>query len=317
MDRRHRRAALREAAAEGVRKGFRGFLWMLKILLPISFLTALGDHTGLLHRLDFLVAPLMGLLGLPAAAAFPLLIGLLTGVYGCIAAMAVLPLTTEQMTVIAVFILIAHNLPQESLIQANSGIGFAKTTLVRLAAAAATSAAVGWWLAPGGPAEPAAVAAAARPALSFAGFLGGWLRETGALALKILVIIVAVMVVIELMKRFHLAAALAAALGPLLGLMGLDRRAGVLWLTGALFGLSYGGAVIIEQARELDLTAPQIEKLQLSIGINHAVIEDPLIFLPLGLSPFWMWVPRLAAAIAVVYLAELWFRLRRRRPAAG
>jgi hypothetical protein len=43
-------------------------------------------------------------------AALPLLVGTLTGIYGAIAAMVVLPFTKGQMTLIAIFLLIAHNL---------------------------------------------------------------------------------------------------------------------------------------------------------------------------------------------------------------
>ena len=80
-------------------------MWMMKIILPISLFTAILDWSGLLHHLDFLLKPLMGLLSLPPTAALPLIIGMLSSVYGGIAAMAVLPFSTAQMTLIAVFIL--------------------------------------------------------------------------------------------------------------------------------------------------------------------------------------------------------------------
>ena len=98
------------------------------------------------------------------------------------------------------------------------------------------------------------------------------------------------MILIELMKAFRLMDMLVGMLAPLLKLMGLKRQTGVLWLTGVMLGLSYGGAVIVQQARELQLTREEIEKLQLSIG---------------------MWIPRLLAAILAVYAADAWFRFRR------
>ncbi|MFO7496542.1 MAG: iron transporter, partial [Desulfobacterales bacterium] len=57
----------------------------------------------------------------------------------------------------------------------------------------------------------------------------------------------------------------------------------------------------------------ELSRLQLSIGVNHSMIEDPALFLPLGLSPFWLWVPRLVAAILAVHLYSLWQHIRRRR----
>jgi hypothetical protein len=100
--------------------------------------------------------------------------------------------------------------------------------------------------------------------------------------------------------------------------MGVDRRVGLLWLTAAIFGLSYGAAVIVEEAREGQFSPEELSRLQLSIGVNHSMIEDPALFLPLGLSPFWLWVPRLVAAILVVHLYNLWrYFLRHRLKAAA
>jgi hypothetical protein len=37
-----------------------------------------------------------------------------------------------------------------------------------------------------------------------------------------------------------------------------------------------------------------------SIGINHSMVEDPLLFLPLGIGIFWLYVPRFVAAMVAV-----------------
>jgi Fe2+ transport system protein B len=306
----HGPARIRSAIAAGLIRGWHGYIWLLKILLPISLATALLDYCGWIQELEFVLQPIMKWLCLPASAALPILIGVLTGVYGCIASMAVLPLTAAQMTVVAVFVLIAHNLPQEGMIQARSGIHFAKSTLIRLLAAGIASTAVAWCLQP----ETGAAVLAplgGREFPTFFVFLQNWALGTLRLFLRIFCILLGIMILIELMKAFRLMDMLVGMLAPLLKLMGLKRQTGVLWLTGVMLGLSYGGAVIVQQARELQLTREEIEKLQLSIGINHSMIEDPLVFLTLGLNPFWMWIPRLLAAILAVYAADAWFRFRR------
>jgi len=122
----------------GFLKGWQGFLWLLKIMVPISFLTALLVWTGWIHHIDALIRPVMGLLYLPPVAAFPLLIGMFSGIYGAIAAMVVLPLTEEQMTLIAIFLLSAHCLIQESVIQGKSGLHPLKAVFFRLLSATIT-----------------------------------------------------------------------------------------------------------------------------------------------------------------------------------
>ena len=72
------------------------------------------------------------------------------------------------------------------------------------------------------------------------------------------------------------------------------------------------GAVIVEEIRKQGLSKEAVEKLHLSIGITHAMIEDPALFLPFGIHPLWLWGPRLVAAIAVVYLSSSWSALKRR-----
>ena len=88
---------------------------------------ALGAHArdelGLTHTSAArpLQAALASAASFAVGAALPLLIGMLTGVYGGIAAMVVLPFSSAQMTLMAVFILMAHALIQEGIIQGKSG----------------------------------------------------------------------------------------------------------------------------------------------------------------------------------------------------
>jgi spore maturation protein SpmB len=316
----NRSAKMRMALGRGLRKGLSSFFWLLKILLPISLATALLNNSGWLQRLDFLLEPAMAVMSLPPAAALPILIGLTAGIYACLAAMAVLPFSADHMTLIAVFVLIAHNLPQEGLIQAKSGINFVKAVSIRLMAAVLTCLAVAWWLQPAPADAVTALSGGVQESLPFFAFLIKWGLDMIALCLKILAIIFSVMILIELMKAYEVIDVFVKLFEPFLKLMGLQRQAGFLWLTGVLFGLAYGGAIIVEQSRELQLTPEEVEKLQLSIGINHSMIEDPLLFMPLGVSPFWLWAPRLAAAVTAVYLIGFWFKFRgagERRTAAG
>jgi len=293
----------------GTQKGWHGFIWMLKIIVPISFLTALLEYSGWINQINFILEPCMNLLSLSPIAALPLIVGMLTGIYGGIAAMAVLPLTTHEMTLIAIFLLISHNLIQEGIIQSQSGLKPFRATLFRLAASVVTVMIVSRFLGP----EPALVVAKGTPVAvqpAFITLMKNWLIATLYLSLKIFVIIMVIMILLEMMKIFNLIPHIVKVLSPLLKTMGLDQRAGILWLTAIAFGLAYGGAVIVEEAKEAHITKEQLEKLHLSIGINHSMIEDPALFLSLGLSAFWLWVPRLIVAIIAVRLFDLYYKIR-------
>ena len=292
---------LRHSLTSGLAKGWNGFRWMLKILVPISFLTFLLAWSGLINSLNFILEPVMGVIGLPPMAAIPFIAGLLTGPYGAIAAMAPLPLTVDQMTLLAIFLLISHNLIQEGVIQSKSGFPFLKATLFRLIASITTVIVASWFMGPG----TATGALKDAPAIIQAPFfpmLKTWTAETLILSGKILVIIVTLMITLEIMKNYRLIDRIVRVMAPVLKVLGLGKETGFLWLTAVIFGLTYGAAVIVEEVKEGNLSKDELERLHLSIGINHSMIEDPVLFLSLGLGIFWMCVPRLAAAIIVVQL---------------
>jgi Fe2+ transport system protein B len=293
----------------GIIKGRSGFVWMLKILVPISFLTAIIEFSGFINKIDFLLKPGMNLLNLPPMAALPLIVGMLTGIYGGIASMIVLPLTENEMTLIAIFILISHNLIQEGMIQGKSGLNPVKATLFRLTASIVTVYIASLFLG----SETILLtkkSASVSTDPSFIMMLKTWFMATLYLSVKIFAIIMVLMILFEMMKIFNLIHHIVKMMNPLLKSMGLNRRVGMLWLTANVFGLAYGGAVIVEEAKQGDITRKELEKLHLSIGINHSMVEDPALFLSLGLSAFWLWIPRLITAVIAVHLFDLFFKIK-------
>jgi hypothetical protein len=299
------RSRIKEGLQSGLRKGLNGFLWIMKILIPVSLFTALLAWTGWLGRLDFLLQPMMSILSLPAMATLPLLIGMLTGIYGGIAAMSVLPFSQDQMTLMAIFLLIAHNLIQEGIIQAKSGIHPLKATLFRLVAATFTVIAVAPFFNVTMTASEKAGSSleTARPLIEA---LQEWGLTTLSLSVKIFVIIMCILTLLEILKTLDLISPMVRVLRPFLKIMGLDQKVGFLWLTAVIFGVAYGGAVIVEEVKAGHLTKEELEELHLSIGINHALVEDPSLFLSLGISPFWLWVPRVIVAILAEKVLALW-----------
>ncbi|MCX5856135.1 MAG: iron transporter [Deltaproteobacteria bacterium] len=304
------RIQIKQGLKGGLRKGWSGFIWIMKILIPVSLFTAILSWTGWLSHLDSLLQPLMSILSLPAIAAFPLLIGMLTNIYAGIAAMAVLPFSHDQMTLMAIFLLIAHNLIQEGIVQAKSGIHPLKATLFRLAAAVFTVIAIA-------PFFDITTTVMGTSDLSFEtqkpfiDAIQEWGMTTLALSIKIFVIIMSILTLLEVLKTLDLIHPMVRLLNPLLKLMGLNQKVGFLWLTAVVFGVAYGGAVIVEEVKSGHLTKEELEELHLSIGINHALVEDPSLFLSLGLNPFWLWVPRIIVAILAERLLTLWRIIKR------
>jgi hypothetical protein len=303
---------IKSSVKEGLQKGWKGLLWLLKIIVPISFATALLVHFGIIYKLDFLLTPVMTVLALPASAAVVLIIGLFTGIYGTVAALAVMPFSMEHMTLIAVFTLISHNLIQESMVQGNSGINPVFAACFRLVMAFCVTFVCAKIMG----ATPEVVGAQAAGGFSgeaetFMAMLKSWGWGMSKVTLQIICIIMPLMVLLELGKAFRIIEFITKLTSPLVAVMGLNQSTGFLWLTANIFGLAYGSAVIVEETQANDFKKEDLTRLHLSIGINHAMIEDPILFVPLGLPLLWLWVPRIVAAILAVWMYSAFLYARR------
>lgn len=292
----------------GSHKGWKGFVWMIKILVPISFLTMLIDYFGIIKYFSIILQPVLSLLQLPPVAVLPMIIGMLTGIYGGIASMVMLPLTIQQMTLIGVFILISHNLIQECVIQKQSGMNVILIVFIRLIASCVTVMAIAPFL----QSESMASSQSILPnsTLPLSTMVVNWANQTIRLSVKIFIIIMVIMMSLGILKSFDLIQYIVKGLSPILKLLGLSEKSGILWMTAVVFGLAYGAAVIVEEAKEGKLTPDELTQLHISIGINHSMVEDPLLLASIGLPAFWLWVPRLITAIGAVYLYKGWIHIR-------
>ena len=294
------RTQLRYGLRTGSRKGWGSFVWICKILIPTSFLVILIQWSGLLYQAVPLLNPLMRLINLPGEAALPIISGVLISLYTTIAIVTVIPFSLEQITLIAIFTMIAHNLIIEGAIQHKSGINAAKITLIRLASAILTVFIVSQFF--GDTTRSIIVPAYLTVATPFIEVLKVWGVGTIELLIKILIIIMAAMIALECLKSLGWMEYLLNFSQPVMKILGLSRRTALLWVTAVVFGLMYGGAVIIEEAKKGVLTKEELESLHISIGTNHSMVEEPALWLALGLNGFWLWVPKLITAVAAVQI---------------
>jgi Fe2+ transport system protein B len=271
---------------------------MCEIVIPISFLVTLLQWSGWLDKIDFVLNPLMGFLNLPPEAALPIISGMLINIYAVIAVVTVLPFTTAQMTLIAIFALICHNLIMEGIVQYRSGINVIKATLTRIAAAVLTVFVVSQFF---GDTSQSIVMSSALPAHApLLNIMTTWAKDTSILLLKIFGIIMFIMILLEISRALGWIDRVLKVFKPMMRVLGLSGRTAIMFVAGIIFGLLYGGAVIVEEGKKGTLTREEIEYLHVSLGINHAMIEDPALFAVLGVNILWLWLPRLLVAIIAV-----------------
>jgi len=301
------RKQLKHSLVLGTKKGLRSFLWIAKITLPVSLLVVLIQWFGLIYYLDFAFRPLMKLINLPPEALLPILAGIFADVYGSIAAMVTLPFSREQMTLIAIFSTISHSLIIEGIIQARSGINIFKTTLLRLIAASLAVLMVSWLFEGTEESIGTFEIAASVP---IAELLRTWGLDILVLLGRIFVVIMLVMIIQEVLISLGLIKYFLNCFKPIIRLMGLPSGVTFAWLVAIFAGVTYGAAIIIEECKKGLVSAEDLEYLQISIGINHSMIEQIAIYGALGLNVVFIVLPRLFTAIIAVWLIRGWRKLK-------
>lgn len=124
--------SVQEAALRGLAKGIRTTWELLRIIVPVYLGVAIFVRTPVMDWLAVLFAPIMGVFGLPAEAAIPVTLGLVSGLYAAIGAVAGLGLGPTEVLTVAVMLSFAHNLFVESAVTHRLGISFGTVVAMRL-----------------------------------------------------------------------------------------------------------------------------------------------------------------------------------------
>ncbi|MEF2553702.1 nucleoside recognition domain-containing protein [Aurantimonas sp. A2-1-M11] len=275
--------------------------WVLaRIVVPITILTEILSRMGAIEAIAPAFGPVMHLFGLPPELGLAWLSGLLIGIWGAIPLIYVLvpvaELSVGNITVFSALLLFAHGLPIEQKIIQKAGPALIVTTVLRLLGGVLYAfllhrllVATGW-LAP--PVNPAWIPMNVEP--GWGDFLLG-LLETMA---TMLVIFLALSWMLDILKATGLLDLMMRGLAPILRLAGIRGEAGEFTAVGLLVGISYGGGLLIREARSGTISPRQIFLASVFMGFAHGVIEDTLIVVALGADPLGVLAGRLVFAIA-------------------
>jgi hypothetical protein len=134
------RETLRRDLVTGLGTGVRTFWDLAKVMVPAYGITLVLERIGVIARLAEAARPLMALMGLPGDAAVPLVVGYVLNIYAAVGSMQALHLSPAQITVLAIAILVGHNLLVEGVVLHKAGMnGFAFGALRVVAGIAAAA----------------------------------------------------------------------------------------------------------------------------------------------------------------------------------
>ncbi len=295
-------------------RSWRMFMAIARIMVPVMIIVRLAQQSGLVHALGEWLSPAMALLNLPAEAAIIWATAILTGVYGGLASLAslagTLDITSAQLSALSAMMLIAHNIPVEQSIVRKAGASFMLTTLLRIGTGALYGALVAWTCHLGGwMAEPVNLdwlRGSEYIAETGAGALWAWVQSTAISLMLTYGVLLGLVFTLDALERLGITQRITRAITPVLRLSGLNTQAAPVTTVGVLLGLSYGGALIIEEADRLGFSA-RTRLLALSwLSLSHSLIEDTLLFLALGANGWIILAGRLALTLAIIALMARW-----------
>ncbi|WP_233201458.1 nucleoside recognition domain-containing protein [Sporosarcina sp. P13] len=283
--------------------------WSLgKIIFPITLLITMLQFTPILPWLVELVAPIMHLFGLRGEAAVPIVLGNTLNLYAGIAGIISLELTVKEVFIIAVMISFAHNLFIETAVALKVGVKLWLVIAVRLGLAMMAGILINlFWT---GGSEIAQYGLTPQAQVVPEGFwqlflLGAEKAAFGVLQLAIIVI--PLMVFVQFIKDRNYLERFSKGVSPFTKLIGVKPNASMTLVAGLLIGLAYGAGVMIQAVQEDGVSKRDITLAFIFLMACHAVIEDTLLFLPLGIPLLPLLIIRLVTAIVLtVTVSILW-----------
>lgn len=274
-------------------------LWFLKITIPISFTVTLLYHFRFLHVISELLSPMFSLIGLRGEAALVYITSIFLNVYSAIAVITSLNFTIREMTILAIMSLIAHNLILETAVQKKTGSKVWHIISLRIVSSIVAAVLLNMLLPPNMGTSFLGAHQISNKTLSEV--LTIWTISAFKLSVKIVVLITLLMILQKILVEFKITDFLTKIFGPILKLMGLAKSTTTMWIAANLLGLAYGSAIMIEEVQSGRTTKQDADLLNFHIAVSHSNFEDLILFAAIGISVWWLLLPRLAIAMVVVW----------------
>ncbi len=274
-------------------------LWFLKITIPISFAVTLLYHFGILNIISEVLYPAFNLIGLKGEAALVYITSAFLNVYSAIAVIVSLNFTLREMTILAIMSLIAHNLIVETAVQKKTGSKVWHIIALRIISSIVAAALLNLLLPAQMGSSSLGLHQISNP--TFKEVLYTWTISALKLSIKIVVLITLLMILQKILIEFKITDLLTKIFGPFLKVMGLPGSTSVMWMAANLLGLAYGSAIMIDEVESGRITRQDADLLNFHIAISHSNLEDLILFAAIGVSAWWLLLPRLGMAIIVVW----------------
>ncbi|WP_181347314.1 nucleoside recognition domain-containing protein [Thalassobacillus sp. CUG 92003] len=299
----------------GGRKGLEVTWTLGKVIFPITLLVTILKYTPVLPWVMEWLTPLMKWIGLSGEAAVPLVLGNFLNLYAGIAAIISFDFTVKEVFILAVMLSFSHNLIIESTVASKVGVNWWLVigTRLLLALTAAFMINVFWdggqSMAQYGWSPEQAAAPEGWMEIVFHGLKTAFMG-----IVQLALIVIPLMVFNQYLREKGWLDRFSSWVAPATLFLGMKRNTSMTLVAGLTVGLAYGAGLMIQAMQEDGVTKKDMYLAMIFLVSCHAVVEDTLIFIPLGI-PIWpLLAIRLATAILLTAgVGYVWNRLQQER----
>ena len=293
-----------EALLDLLKKSHHISLMLFKLMIPIIIVIKILEHLGMVVLLSEWLEPIMQLVGLPGEMGLVWATALVTNLYGGLVVYASLAsevdMTVAQVTIISSMMLIAHALPVEARIAQKAGVNILLTVVLRFCMAIVFGIIfnqiylAGDWLQ-----QPTQLLWTPEPVDSS---IWTWLQNQLITLGLIYLIVIALVVFLDILKRAGVIQAINNMLRPVLHTLGIGREAETITLVGLTLGISYGGALLINEARAGHIKPRDVLYSLSLLGLSHSLIEDTLLMMLIGADLSGILLGRVVFTLVVMFV---------------
>ncbi|NJK95784.1 MAG: transporter [Bacteroidales bacterium] len=280
-----------KAFNSSVKPSLKTIKWLLSIMIPVSLGVKTLEYFGVLQWLAELIKPFLAFWGLPGESALVILSGALLNIYSALAIIDTLDFTMREITIMAIILLIAHNLIVETAVQKKTGSSPFSMLSVRLITAFLAGFIFNLLLPESQSHLGNSTTLTNHVPPPFFSFFKDWAISTCWLVLKIAVIIFGLQVLHRILEEYKILNLLAKGMRPFMLMFGLPVQSSFMWLVANVVGLAWGSAILVEYVESGKVNKREANLLNHHIAISHSLLEDTLLFTAIGVNALWITFP--------------------------
>lgn len=301
---------------------YRGFqqglttTWTLgKVIFPITLLITILQFTPVLPWIIEILTPVMGLLGLSGEAAVPLVLGNSLNLYAGIAAIVSFDFTVKEVFILAVMLSFSHNLFIESAVASKVGVSWWLIVGIRVGLALLGGLLINLiWHGGAEQAQYGLIQSADTVPVGWGEIALQGMQTALMAVVQLGLIVIPLMIIMQFMREKGWLAMLSNKLAPSMRFLGMEKNTSMTMVAGLTIGLAYGAGLMIQAVKEDNVSKKDMSLALIFLVACHAVVEDTLIFIPLGIPVWPLLLIRLVTAILLTMtIAMIWNRLEKKK----